>query len=79
VVGDGTVASFLGISATTTTRPSKVRADVCIDVSATRVIDQSGADVTPPDRPTRIRLEVEFIAGPDLLIADSQAAEDFTC
>jgi hypothetical protein len=56
---------------------------VCLDVSATRILDPSQADVTPPDRNTRAPLEVEFqiprATPARLLLAKSAlwAGEDF--
>lgn len=35
---------------------------LCSDVSAVRLVDPSGADVTPADRPNRIPLQVGFVA-----------------
>lgn len=39
---------------------AEVVAYVCLDVSATRVVDESGADVTP-DRQAKVGLEVTFV------------------
>jgi hypothetical protein len=47
---------------------------VCLDVSGARILDASGADVTPPDRDPVIALEVVMTgeSSTSLLIADSQ-------
>ena len=38
---------------------------VCLDVSGIRLVDESGADVTPTDRANVVGLEVEMITGSD--------------
>jgi len=35
---------------------------VCLDVSQVRILDSSGTDVTPADRPNRLPLEITFVA-----------------
>ncbi|WP_143740739.1 hypothetical protein [Microbacterium sp. SZ1] len=80
LVGDGEVDTFSGTKAHLTASPAKVAARVCLDVAGTRVLDKSGADVTPADRLTRVLLDIEFITESDrLLIAKTEAAEDETC
>ncbi|MGV8895510.1 MAG: hypothetical protein ACOH10_04545 [Rhodoglobus sp.] len=48
---------------------------LCVDVSATRILDSNGGDVTPAGRPERVPLEVGFDlskAPGELLLASSQ-------
>lgn len=53
--------------------PPTLVAYACYDVSATRVIDKNGVDVTPSDRPNRATLEVSFeTRGAELVIAGSE-------
>lgn len=41
-----------------------IRAYVCLDVSDNRLLDSSGSDVTPLERPQRVPLEIHFIVEP---------------
>lgn len=43
-------------------RATNVVMYVCVDVSAVRVLDSSGIDVTPADRPNTAALEVEMVS-----------------
>lgn len=58
---------------------TKVVVYLCLDVTAVRLIDAAGADVTPVDRNDRLPLEVEFSADDVLLLARSAvwSGEDF--
>ncbi len=38
---------------------------VCLDVSGVRLLDSTGIDVTPADRPNRLPLEIVFQIAPD--------------
>jgi len=51
-----------------------IRFYTCIDVSAVALVDSGGTDVTPPARPNRVPLEVEFVAegGSGLLLERSE-------
>jgi hypothetical protein len=40
--------------------PARVTVYLCSDVTMLRLIDATGADVTPPERPNRIPLQVSF-------------------
>lgn len=51
---------------------ARVAVYFCLDVSAVRVIDSGGVDVTPAGRTNLLSLVVEF-DGPKLLIASSEA------
>ncbi|WP_109209300.1 MULTISPECIES: hypothetical protein [Microbacterium] len=53
---------------------------VCMDSSGTRVLDNTGADVTPADRQENYALTVELeVVGDALLIASTQQAADTSC
>lgn len=51
---------------------------VCVDISEVRIVDGGGVDVTPPDRPNLIALEVGMISGDEskLLIESSDQWSD---
>lgn len=55
-------------------RSAEVVVYVCLDVSAVRILDSSGADVTPADRAPHVALEVvlDGDSSEKLLIVDSQ-------
>ncbi|MFB4352046.1 hypothetical protein RAC69_02775 [Microbacterium sp. LS_15] len=79
-VGEGVVAHFTGLEAKLDRSPIEIDATACIDVSGTKILDSSGIDVTPIDRPTRVLLELSFVeSNRRLLISDTQAAEEFEC
>ncbi|MGM7671921.1 hypothetical protein [Microbacterium sp. A93] len=72
IEGDGEVLSVRGNDVNLTSSPGQVSADVCLDVSSTRVLNSQGVDVTPKDRASVIALSVEFIVdGDTILIAAS--------
>ncbi|MCD2441483.1 hypothetical protein LQ757_04245 [Agromyces sp. SYSU K20354] len=60
-----------------------VSAYVCLDIGDTRVVDSSGADVTPPDRilraPLQVRFESRFLGANQLLVAGTEpwSGDDF--
>lgn len=77
--GDSEVVSFSGVDAQLD-GISKIHAQVCLDVSASRVIDETGADVTPADRESRWLLDVTMSgAADDLTISTSSVAEGSSC
>lgn len=60
--------------------PSDVDVYVCLDVAEVRVLDASGADVTPTERVDRLPLELGFVAyGSSILVdrSDSWTGDDF--
>lgn len=61
IEGPGEVASFEGIGSTLSTTPATVSAEVCLDVGATRVIDEHGEDRTPESRADVVALDVKFV------------------
>lgn len=52
---------------------------VCLDVSATRVLDDSGLDVTPSDRPSLLGLEIEATWASPRPLLTSTSASDAQC
>lgn len=55
------ITAFGGVSADLSKGSSTVEASACIDLTAARVIDKSGADVTPPDRSKEAKFTLEFV------------------
>jgi len=80
LAGKGSVSEFEGSAHKTGPLGEAIELTTCLDVSATTVTNDVGEDVTPVDRPTRIRLRVEFIVDDGrLLISDSNVATDPKC
>lgn len=78
--GRTNVATFDGTHADVHSSTPEVDASVCLDVSAVRVIDGTGADVTPPDRPNRVSLEVAFVWDADgFALSSSDTSGDSKC
>ncbi|MCC2031950.1 hypothetical protein [Microbacterium allomyrinae] len=78
IVGPSRLASFHGES--TSSEYTEVVAVVCLDSTEARVIDESGADVTPADREPTIALESTFLkTDSELLISKSAVAEGKQC
>lgn len=76
VVGPALVESIKREEAST----SSAVIAACIDSTQTRVLDQSGADVTPTDRPETLALQVEVaFSVPHALIIRSEAAGAGEC
>lgn len=76
IIGESHITGFTGEKSTS----NSVGALVCVDASATRVLDATGQDVTPPDREVRTSLVVEFVPSESgLLIAHSAIAEESIC
>jgi hypothetical protein len=56
-----------------------VDADVCLDVSGSRVVAEDGADVTPADRNNLVSIRVRMVqSGAALKISESNPG-DVTC
>ena len=72
-VGGPTVTYFELQQFSESAEGAEVVVYVCLDVSETRVVDATGADVTPPDREPTVPLEVEFVSDEanSLLVARS--------
>ena len=78
--GPSTVHSFRGNEFDWAEQVATVTAEVCLDVSLTRILDEGGADVTPSDRAETWLLLVTFIGSEEqLLIADSITISGRTC
>lgn len=76
--GDGEIIFFHGESAALD--PGSITAEICLDVSATRVMTNEGVDETPVDRMPRVLLTVVFVwSDPELQIANSSLVEDEQC
>ncbi|KZE90715.1 hypothetical protein AVP41_00234 [Microbacterium sp. TNHR37B] len=52
---------------------------VCLDVSETRVLDETETDVTPPDRTPVVGLEVMFLISGDTALISESKAKDGVC
>jgi hypothetical protein len=80
LVGPSVIEWFTGIRATDKSGVARVETEICIDISASRVLDEAGNDVTPSDRPAKWRLTVTFVGSPEeLIITDSAPNSDQSC
>ncbi len=76
--GDTIVLSFDGTEANAAR--DEVVGIVCVDVSATDIVDRSGQSIVPKDRAEVFAATVKFVAeGDELRIARADAAEDTPC
>lgn len=57
----------------------QVSAELCIDVTGSRVVDESGADVTPPSRADLVALRVVMTSQGDQLAITSAAPGGHSC
>jgi len=72
VAGHGELIAFNPEQANVHSMSAKVIATICLDVEATRVLNDRNEDVTPQNRPLVVGLEVEFVGTQDgLMISDS--------
>lgn len=77
--GDGIVAAFDEGEVVLSPSP-RVVAIACLDVSGTRVLDQSGQDVTPAAREAHVPLQVTMLTrGDSWAISESTSAVGTTC
>lgn len=77
VTGKNVLNSFRGAGFDLKT--GSVDADVCLDVSSSRVIAEDGADVTPADRSSLVSIRLRLVpSGAALKITDSTPG-DATC
>jgi len=60
-------------------RRGQVSAELCIDVTESRVIDESGADTTPPNRPGLVALRVVLISQGEQLAITSAVPGEHAC
>lgn len=78
IVGTTVVVSTIGLEASNDL--SDVVLAVCMDSTATRVIDSAGSDVTPTERSTMTGLRVTMeLFGSDLMISASASLEGDAC
>lgn len=77
--GQSEIVSFKGVQVQLAPI-STVESRVCLDVSASRVLDDQGNDVTPSDRADRWLLDITFSGTADsLTISNSVVAEAESC
>lgn len=78
--GDSTIIEIKGTKSAISSSVGSVVIEVCLDVSASRVLDSAGNDVTPADRENRWVLSVTLVGARDqLLISDSTPVPGRTC
>jgi hypothetical protein len=78
--GTSIVESFAGTGLTNDGVVATVTADVCLDISQTRLLDSVGIDVTPTQRPPKWLLVVKFTGSKsEMLITDSAPASGRSC
>jgi hypothetical protein len=78
LVGPSQVVSFAGL--TTSSDRTRVTANVCVDSTGARLMDESGSDVTPADRDPMLGLVVSFKLVDDaFLITDSEVGDGDSC
>lgn len=78
--GASVILSFTGVASDLVSATASVEASVCLDVTAVRVLDASGTDVTPSDRVNVLELDVKFVEADDhLLISESESLEEPAC
>ena len=78
IVGPNQLTSFEARSSSADR--TRVKAIVCIDASQSRVVNASGADVTPIDRDSSVALDVTFLLDNDVFaIAESAASSEHSC
>lgn len=80
IIGASLVETFTPIEADVSGQVATVRADICVDISASRVKDADNKDITPSDRADTGQLTVEFSGTADkLLVSDSSPGEGNRC
>lgn len=80
IVGTSTIAEFVPIEADIEATVAKISAEICVDISGSRVLDETGADVTPVTRANKANVAVEFTGNnASLLISSTEAPEDSAC
>jgi len=78
LTGETRVASFRGVSSDKALQ--EITAIVCVDVSQSGVVDQSGQSKTAPDRPDMNALRVTFVlSGARMLIDHATREESNSC
>ncbi len=80
LTGGSTIIFFSGVQASVRSSVGTIEAQVCLDVSASRLIDSEKTDVTPIERADRWLLDVTFVGSDgSMLIASSTLSEDSPC
>ncbi|KDA06304.1 hypothetical protein DC31_10675 [Microbacterium sp. CH12i] len=80
IVGASTIRQFVGLKADVNGMVALVSAEVCVDISESRILDQDDSDITPLNRPQLGKLDVEFSGdATELLISTSLPSEDSEC
>ncbi|MFB4351206.1 hypothetical protein [Microbacterium sp. CR_7] len=76
VTGEVVVAGFNPVSADTNDSRASVIGIVCLDVSQVALLDASGVDVTPADRPDVVAQQVTFVGTSGQLTITREVTED---
>lgn len=80
IEGTAEVTSFTGESAELRAEGSRVVGLVCIDVSGVSLVNETGANVTPPERGETVAQRVDFVSSEQSLVISHEAtAETTTC
>lgn len=80
LVGAGALTSFTGVDLRQADGHATVLALACLDTTGVRVIDASGADVTPADRAEVVAQLVEFVSQDgNIQIASESDAKAESC
>lgn len=80
IEGTAEVVSFAGESAELRAADSHVVGLVCIDVSGVSLLNETGVNVTPPERGETVAQRVDFVSSEQsLLISHEATAETITC
>lgn len=80
VSGPSQFDDFVGISVDDKSTIATVIAELCLDVSESRLIDPNGIDITPIDRVASWRLSITFVGtNKELKISDSKPLEGKEC
>lgn len=79
-VGEAVVKSFDIAASSLSADRTSLTAEACVDITAVRVLDTNGHDVTPESRPTMIatRVEMEF-SGSQFLIYEDLDRDNAEC
>lgn len=80
IEGRSSIASFSKLSVALDQEPVSVSAMACTDVSATRIVNEVGVDVTPADRFDIAPLKVTLVLLPEgFRVSDSVLASEYQC
>ena len=80
IVGASSINEFVPVEADFDSAVAKISAEICVDISGSRVLNEQGSDVTPTKRPDRANVAVVFSGNSSsLLISATKAPEDSAC